>query len=501
MGDRQASRTWRRGAVAAVGVLLAASGAGAGASPVIRLRACLGERVTITGTAEADRLRGTRGPDVIAGLGGDDVIVGHDGDDRICGGAGGDEIEGRYGDDLVDGGDGADQAHGGPGSDLLLGRDGNDRLIGGDGDSGDTLVGGSGGDNLFGGDGRADSDYLFGGDWIDTLDGGLGAQDQLYGGPGPDSLTGGLVSYEFATRGVVVDAGASGPAGVNAQGEGNDRLWDVDGAVGSHHDDVLNGGAAPDLLRGLDGDDAITSGEGDDRVDGGAGSDRLDGGAGRDAVAYDDSPVGVTASLRDGAGRDTADDSLTGFEDLFGSYFDDTLTGDDGPNVIGGSFARNALFALAGDDYLSDAAEGDAGEGQDTCESTGAVVGCELEVVAEYEVHPYVTHPVHRQDAERLGTVRGEAFGGGRSRVDVGIRRLTPEGCWWWDSVRRTFVRGVCGLVHPNEVRVRQHEWALRVDVALPPGSYLVVASWAGVSPGFACGSLFEPRCAWFDVR
>jgi Ca2+-binding RTX toxin-like protein len=500
-------RARRAGAVSMCGALLALSllpPAGASSRPV-RLRTCLGERVTILGTGGADRIVGTDGRDVILARGGDDVVVGGDGGDRICGGDGSDQIDGRYGDDLVDAGDGPDTVEGGPGSDYLIGWDGRDELRGGDGDLGDTLSGGEGNDRLLGGDGGGDSDHLFGADGNDFLDGGLGGRDELHGGRGNDYLARGLVSYEFSDLAVQVEL-APGPAGTSvATGEGNDVLQEPDGVVGSDHFDVLTGSDAAEILRGRGEDDQIVAGGGDDRVDGGPGSDELDGGPGRDLLTFEDAAVGVEASLRDGTAEDspehTGTDSLAGFEDLTGSHFDDRLTGDDAPNVIDGSFGRNAVFALAGDDDVAIADSGDAGDGRDTCFNAD-IDGCEQFVVADFIPMPSVTDPVQGQDVTRLGTVRGETAGRRTKRVAVGIRRMTPQGCSWWDDARNLWVRDVCGLVHGNPVRASGGEWSLRVNTVLPTANYLVTVEWkADAAPGIECDAVFRPTCVYFDVR
>ncbi|HYP22216.1 MAG TPA: calcium-binding protein [Actinomycetota bacterium] len=480
------------------GLAVASAAAGAQASRPPRAWTCLGRPATVVGSPGADRLVGTNGRDVIVGRGGNDEIVGHDGDDLLCGGDGRDRIEGRYGDDEIDAGAGNDVADGGPDGDLLVGGIGSDRLSGGDGGFGDTLVGGDGSDTLDGGDGRRDSDFLFGGASGDFLDGGLGARDMLYGGSASDDFTGGIVSFELATGPAIVGLAAE-PSGTSyAPGEdADDLLSDIGGIVGTPYSDDVSGSDAAETFRGLDGDDRIDAAGGDDDVDGGAGSDVLVGGAGRDPLRYEDSPVGVTASLRDGT---AGGDHLAGFEDLFGSFFDDTLTGDDGPNHVDGSFGTNTIFAAGGDDYLAWAADGDAGDGRDTCAYSGNVSGCEATMEAVFEALPSVSDPVHREELERLGVVSGEAFGDPR-RVLVGIRRMTPDGCAWWDETDSRFEPGACGNVRGAKLRAPEGEWALRVRRTLRPGAYLVAAQWADSSGRLHCEAVFAPSCVAFDVR
>jgi Ca2+-binding RTX toxin-like protein len=109
---------------------------------------CKGEPVTVSGTADADRLDGTPGRDVIRAGAGDDRIEAGGGRDLVCAGRG---------KDRVFAGPGADQMMGGRGKDPIAGEAGPDRLAGGRGS--DVLSGNVGDDNVIGG--RA-SDLMFG---------------------------------------------------------------------------------------------------------------------------------------------------------------------------------------------------------------------------------------------------------------------------------------------------------------------------------------------------
>lgn len=119
---------------------------------------------------------------------------------------------------------------------------------------------------------------------------------------------------------------------------------------------------------------------------------------------------------------------------------------------------------------------------------------------ALFEPFPSVSDPVHREGLERLGVVRGDAFGDPR-RVLVGIRRMTPDGCAWWDAAESRFTTGACGTVHGAKLRAPDGEWALRVDTTLRPGAYLVAAQWAGSSGRLVCAAVFAPSCVALDVR
>jgi hypothetical protein len=92
-------------------------------------RRCLGKKVTIEGTAKADKIKGTQKADVIAGLAGNDRISGLKGNDLICGEGGKDIILGGPGKDRISGGAGADVLKGGPDKDKLFGGAGQDTQV------------------------------------------------------------------------------------------------------------------------------------------------------------------------------------------------------------------------------------------------------------------------------------------------------------------------------------------------------------------------------------
>jgi Ca2+-binding RTX toxin-like protein len=116
------------------------------------------------------------------------------------------------------------------------------------------------------------------------------------------------------------------------------------------NDDVLTGGNIIDALSGGDGDDII---------EGKGGADVLSGGDGIDTLSYETSPAAVNVNLTPGllglislnsGGDATGDLASIGFENVVGSAFADTLTGDN---------TANSLIGLAGDDTLNGGAGND----------------------------------------------------------------------------------------------------------------------------------------------
>ncbi|MFQ2637201.1 beta strand repeat-containing protein [Aeromonas caviae] len=139
--------------------------------------------------------------------------------------------------------------------------------------------------------------------------------------------------------------------------------------IGGSGNDTLNGNAGNDILLGGLGNDTLNGGEGNDLLIGGAGNDTLNGGNGNDTASYFDSAAGVTVTVN-GANQNTGGagtDSLSNMENLVGSMFNDSLTGDGNANVLSGLAGNDILSGGGGDDLLiggtgSDTLTGGAGK-------------------------------------------------------------------------------------------------------------------------------------------
>lgn len=252
-------------------------------------------------------------------------------------------------DDKLEGGAGNDDIEGGGGNDALTGRGGNDRLIGGAGD--DTLNGGPG---------------------ADTIDG------------GPNDAIGDTLSYAGSSAGVRVNLGRNEFSGGDAQG---DIVRLIENVIGSSQDDWirghvwvnrLDGGAGDDtlmggggsasdgdILRGGAGNDALYGGQGDDTLEGGPGKDSLFGGPDSDTISYEGSKAGVFVRLRDNTARfgDAEGDVYKDIENITGSAYDDTLSGNHRPatatgspragdNTLRGGRGNDKLYGGSGNDRL-----------------------------------------------------------------------------------------------------------------------------------------------------
>jgi Ca2+-binding RTX toxin-like protein len=364
---------------------------------------------TLTGI---ENLSGGTAGDTLTGDGSNNVLAGYTGNDTLVGGGGNDTL---YGDGQINwdphgtGGSGpittfADVALLDPtlvdGNDVLEGGDGNDQLYGGGGSdtasyehagggvSAGLGVGGSGGaggaagsdtfysiENLTGSayndqfGGNADANILSGGDGHDILAGRAGndtviggaGDDYLRGDDGDDIIDGGSgwdrVAYSIAISGVTIDLNIQGVA--QNTGQGWDTLINIEHASGSAFNDTIIGNSGDNWLRSWGGNDTILGGDGNDLIETMPGNNTIDGGNGIDSWSfYGDGtfilgPVNVSLALQ-GAAQDTGQGVMlaTGFENLSGSIYGDTLAGDGGANVIAGDQGNDTLSGGAGNDVL-----------------------------------------------------------------------------------------------------------------------------------------------------
>src|SRR5262245_36946094 len=138
------------------------------------------------------------------------------------------------------------------------------------------------------------------------------------------------------------------------------------GSFPSAFADVIFGGGGNDTMDGGGGNDTIVGDAGNDSLRGNSGADVLIGGTGIDTATYSESFAGVTVSLVGGAvgaGGTAAGDTLFEIENLLGSNFNDSLTGDALANTLnGGLGADNMNGGLGNDIYVVDNVGDVAGE-------------------------------------------------------------------------------------------------------------------------------------------
>lgn len=221
----------------------------------------------------------------------------------------------------------SDNLNGTNNADVLNGLGGNDNIKGLNGD-----------DDIFAGDGN---DFLTGGGGNDFLDGEAGVD-----------------TVDYSDEDAKVTVNLSLGTAFDGSG-GTDTLSSIENIIGSRFDDTLTGSIDSDT---------ITAGAGDDILDGRAGSDILDGGDGNDTAVYSNASGGVSLTL-DGSGADGdgSVDQLISIENIVGSNFADSITGNASGNIILSGSGNDTIDGGDGDDQLegglgADVINGGAGD-------------------------------------------------------------------------------------------------------------------------------------------
>ena len=322
--------------------------------------------VRTTGDNKANILRGSAGNNKMDGRGGDDILYGGDGDDELTGGDGADTLYGGKGSDTFlityETQQNRDTAKG---EGLDLNEDGSTSTVSPDPDDQDTISyvnwdndSNSGVTLDLGNNPSSDStdvdgiENIIGSEHNDALTGD-GGDNVIEGGDGGDTLNGGgqggwgdTVSYRSSDGPVTVTLGGT----VEGYHAASDNLSDFENIIGSRHADTLTGDGSNNVIEGL------------------AGNDTLDGSTGTDTLSYEDSSGAVQVNLNQGdlaadnttrliktsTGGHAAGDKVTfnTFEDIIGSRYGDTLTGDNRANTLTGRAGNDTLNGDDGNDKL-----------------------------------------------------------------------------------------------------------------------------------------------------
>lgn len=301
----------------------------------------------------------------IFGAATNDILTATQNDEEIYGYAGIDTIDAGAGNDVVIGGAGADKIDGGVGNDTSSYVDSTAavtvnlataRNTGGYA-FGDVLT------NIENISGSLFNDNLTGNSAINILSGDAG-DDTLNGGAGADTLDGGAgidtASYVDSTVAVNINLATNANSGGDAEG---DILINIENISASAFNDSLVGDGRDNILNGNAGDDVM---------EGGAGADTLNGSTGIDTASYvtSSSAVNVNLATNINSGGDAEGDKLSSIENVFGSAFDDVITGSSAANTINANDGNDIVNGGSGADIIN------GGNGNDTSsysDSTSAV--------------------------------------------------------------------------------------------------------------------------------
>ena len=156
----------------------------------------------------------------------------------------------------------------------------------------------------------------------------MGANNYVDGGGGTNTI-----DYSHATSGVTIDLTMY--VATNDGFGGTDDLYNIQNIIGSNFGDLITG----------NGNNVITCGSGDDYVIDGGGNNVFDGGGGTNTLSYEADPAGVTVDLATGTATNgfSGTDTISNFQNVVGSYYDDVITGDSHNNIIDGGGGNNTL--------------------------------------------------------------------------------------------------------------------------------------------------------------
>ena len=188
-----------------------------------------------------------------------------------------------------------------------------------------------------------------GGKGADKIMGGHG-DDLLKGGPGADALTGDTTN----------PAGGVTPCTVAPPKNGvGQSACPLDGPAG----------AAGDRLDGGEGDDSVVGQHGEDLLEGGPGADSFRGGPGFDILDYRSSVGAVNVKLgvqlASIGTQGENDKTWADTEGVYGSPYDDELTGSAAASLLAGGIGHDRLTGGLADDWVA------GGPGNDTVSGEG----------------------------------------------------------------------------------------------------------------------------------
>ena len=266
-------------------------------------------RLSVTGV---ENIKGGSGNDVLTGDANDNIFIGNGGNDSIGGGGGSDTVD-----------------YNATTAGITLTRNSTTFQMTGSEVDTDTLsgiftiIGGSGNDAF-----AIDADSL------------TSESYDIQGGSGSD-----LINFALTASALAVNLSILAAQSV-VTGKLTLTLSGIENVTGGSTNNTLTGDDNANILTGGAGIDVINAGLGNDTLYGGLGANNLNGGEGSDWVNYNASSSDVTVSLAITTAQttwSTASDTLSNIENIIGSAFADTLTGDANDNILRGGLGGDIL--------------------------------------------------------------------------------------------------------------------------------------------------------------
>lgn len=248
----------------------------------------------------------------------------------LNGSSGIDTLTGTSGNDILSGKAQADTINGGDGNDNIL-------INSGDVTSGDSIDGGNGTDRLTVGNNSMNPSAMT-----------VTNMEELYLGSSVTAVT--LAASQLADFETITQASSSAFT-ITAAAAGTYSLSGKTLAGAA----TLSGSSGADTLTGSSNADTVNGNSGNDLIEGGAGNDTLNGGNDTDTLTYASAGSAVTVDLSNGSAQNTSGagtDTISNFENLTGSAYNDTLTGTSSANILLGGDGNDSITGGSGNDTL-----------------------------------------------------------------------------------------------------------------------------------------------------
>jgi len=305
--------------------------------------------------------------------------------------------------------------------------------------------------------------------------------DNISGNSGNNTLNGGagIDTVSYRNAGAAVSVSLSTAVAQNTLGAGTDTLFNFENFTGSNFADTLTGNGANNVLVGGLGNDSLNGTAGSDLLDGGDGSDRADyslvgspitlGAFGSvTKITGVDTLVGIETIIASNGVGDTINlsgatapatgtttilnGSLLGsvniaggsplplnfaiskFENVIGSNFADTITGDASNNNLRGGGGQDTIRGGLGKDTLS----GEAGNDRFAYNSLNESLLANYDVITDYTLGEVIDRP-------GAGGVLNSSVGTAASLTTANIQAILTAGVFGVNQSRAFKVNSFSG--------------------------------------------------------